>query len=83
MTTIPRYRRYTAKSFRALRLKLGFSADQMSALCGASCGRVVRKWEAGDNAVPEGVSRFLWALQQLPSNTEQEFIKFFVKLGKM
>lgn len=83
MSNIPRYRRYTAKTFRDLRQKLGFSADQMAALCGASCGRVVRKWEAGDNAVPEGVSRFLWALLQLPQNTAQEFIKFFVKLGGM
>ena len=83
MSKIPRYSRYTAKSFRDLRLKLGFSADQMAALCGASCGRVVRKWEAGDNAVPEGVSRFLWALLQLPERTAAEFIKFFVKIGSL
>lgn len=59
------YKRLTAKSFRALRKKLGLSGEQMAKLCGASSGRVVRKWEAGDNEVPHGTSRFLWLFDNM------------------
>ena len=59
------YKRQTAKSIRKRRESFGFSAEAMAKLCGASSGRVVRKWEAGDNAVPEGVSRFIWLLDHL------------------
>lgn len=68
------YKPLTAKSFRRYRTELGFSAEQMSHLCGASSGRVVRKWEAEDNGVPEGVSRFLWVLQGLPGTQRARVI---------
>lgn len=64
---IKEFKPYTARSFRKKRKDLGFSADQMGRLCGCSSGRVIRKWEAGDNGIPEGISRFLWALDMLKS----------------
>lgn len=72
------YRRLTAKTFRSLRVDMGFAAEKMAKLCGASSGRVVRKWEAGDNEVPEGVSRFLWALHQMPQNFRERIIAVLV-----
>lgn len=68
------YKRLTDRAFRNKREGLGFTADKMARLCGASSGRVVRKWEAGHNDVPEGTCRFLWALDQLSQSQRTALI---------
>jgi len=54
----------------------------MARLCGASSGRVVRKWEAGNNAVPEGVSRFLWALECLSPHQRTALVDHILDGGR-
>lgn len=73
------YKRLTAQTFRNTRERLGFTADKMAQLCGASSGRVVRKWEAGDNDVPEGVCRFLWLLHSVSPVKRTAFIDIFMR----
>ncbi len=74
----PTYKRLTSRAFRLRREKLGFTAEKMAVLCGASSGRVVRKWEAGNNEVPEGTSRFLWLLDCLPEAHRTRIIDILV-----
>lgn len=69
MSDIAHFKSLSAREFRSIRAQLGFTAEVMARLCGASGGRVVRKWESGTNAVPEGVSRFLWVLMKLMSQS--------------
>ncbi len=46
----------TPSEFRAAREGLGVSQEELAHLLGVNGSRIIRKWEAGENAVPEPVS---------------------------
>lgn len=53
-----------AAEFRAVREALGLSAAQFARLVGASSGRTVRKWEAGDRPITGPVRVLVTALAE-------------------
>lgn len=52
----------TPSELRALREALGITADALATVLGVSGGRTVRRWEAGDRAIPGPVAVLLRAI---------------------
>lgn len=52
----------TPTEFKAIRQSLGLSAAQLARLVGVESGRTVRRWEAGDSAIPGPVRVLLTAI---------------------
>ena len=51
----------TPAEFKAIRHRLGLSAQALARVLGVSDGRTVRRWEAGDRDIP-GPARVLMLL---------------------
>lgn len=59
----------TPPDLRAQLAHLGLTQAGAAALVGVD-DRTMRRWIAGDRAVPEPVARLLWACQQFPALLE-------------
>ena len=60
----------TKEELRAFREGLALSARQFALLVGASDGRSVRRWEAGDRPVPQYVAMLAALARELPDASD-------------
>jgi DNA-binding transcriptional regulator YiaG len=56
----------TPSSLKSTRQSLGYTTNRFARLVGASSGRTVRRWEAGERAIPQHVPLLVEIILRFP-----------------
>jgi DNA-binding transcriptional regulator YiaG len=67
----------TPGEFRTIRERLGLNTHGLAVVIGASSGRTVRRWEAGEREISGPVQRLMRLLIESPEARELLGIKLF------